>query len=1486
MGKSKKKKAKQEKQRRAQKRAEKSERRAQKLEDEYYAQLLLDDSSGNGESVASNGKDPTGPSMYEQLVAEKVWNDDEKKESADDEKKQSDPSGQQRQLEPARDRDIEDDIKEFCIQMEWPIHYANLWRVQDYPSLAHAMLHCEYLTTRRELGLSLPLMELTSSVLAEKRKLFQHMVEFGEQSIPVVAELRFNERYERIMDACREHFYSQFGFFQRTFERTLYSPDLASDSTDMYCYFSVTCKSEQLDSIVLFKDTGHNKIYVRLVNDVDLQCSIKPWDEIVKMDCPDHQYATAKLVLWRSNSDPNGQHVQFFNWKWQWIEQFRGLKEELLARARERMEKFAALKEARLAQTRESIRENFASTNARLIQLQQQFVDLRPNQADVAILAEQIRSVRSRIYDQAQLQVDNRYMHWRTAKFHKPSYVHWRLFGRPPPYEELLQIMEQTIQSKTEAMDWQKLARNSVLETRREAEAMARESELETKSSPILGQVITPTPKKGIPSAVPDESPVEMEVLSPPFSPLAGQHVAPPNNIFDNAPDDEHEQNENMVTIFSEYGQNFPWFMTREDESTFAGSVQTEQLMRSIPSQVQVPSTSRLMEEMLTQSRWGTSPEDEDNSSDTTTYSMFGGVDYGYVNEHGYQVGHTCAVDTLLTVFEVNREDRNLDPNRTNLLKDLLPNPRDNAIQMAFYSLDARKDARAREHLLPHLLHPVQVIQSKVDWFSEMTDVLPIFESLIGPTLTRTIQCQGCRYEKTVGLKLVQIVLAESSPDQFFASCDNYLLKTKSKVGCCNPAKRGECSGPTYYGRWTTQKVDGGLLLFNVHAKNFKRDNGTLKSDLLTFKKIPKYYRPLDAKGLIYQFRAATGGNNEHFVGYIQQEDSFFFYDGNPQDYGEKMTEYDSSTAEGVERHIREYPINTLLYECTTSVISDVDLQTIEIKKDFEGILEEDHVPPPNRFQIAATAPPVEEDQTAIPRTVAETLGDVAREMETGGNPLRKKESARCIKTKFPNKLPLVNGNADSLRTFETATFEEGKDGSSETPNGAPIDKNWRKLPVDLKLLHKAVEEEKKKCRKGQLPYTKVFKKWTMAAIIQYYDYRAYGTNKPKCLSEGAGLQAVLYYGLWKLFIHNLLHRFEMVEMKGETPPCKAVFHKVGPKKGQMVVPSTKETYIRAKSTLKRKIFFPNGVMHITHEVVVQVRGHVLWKFLPLYIRWKNGDVNQHTTKDDIRWLKRIMYGEGATDDHIKSLEVSHLDHEVLNHAETNLPIEPKKVNAGRQKKCSGYRKCNGCGFEKADPECHCVTRCHKRSIVNGICGKPKCQHSITLFKDRFNNGTKSSISDFRNFNKNKETVSENPTMVEDNLEEGMNLDETQSNVGDQLEEEMKLEETNTGMAVNELEEQITRLQARVEELERVTEDQRNMRLGIAQSLLPEVGAQNMAGEDENEEEQHFHYDNEDENEDENMDEDTDDDTDEEEDFRMIMSNPVKFGYTPPTQQE
>ena len=142
--------------------------------------------------------------------------------------------------------------------------------------------------------------------------------------------------------------------------------------------------------------------------------------------------------------------------------------------------------------------------------------------------------------------------------------------------------------------------------------------------------------------------------------------------------------------------------------------------------------------------------------------------------------------------------------------------------------------------------------------------------------------------------------------------------------------------------------------------------------------------------------------------------------------------------------------------------------------------------------------------------------------------------------------------------------------------------------------------------------------------------------------------------------------------------------------------------------------------------------------------------------------------------------------------------------------------------------------------------------------------------------------------MVEDNLEEGMNLDETQSNVGDQLEEEMKLEETNTGMAVNELEEQITRLQAsvEVEEPERVTEDQRNMRLGIAQSLLPEVGAQNMAGEDENEEEQHFHYDNEDENEDENMDEDTDDDTDEEEDFRMIMSNPVKFGYTPPTQQE
>ena len=39
------------------------------------------DSSGNGKSEASNGKGPTDPSIYEILVAEEVWNKDEKKNS-------------------------------------------------------------------------------------------------------------------------------------------------------------------------------------------------------------------------------------------------------------------------------------------------------------------------------------------------------------------------------------------------------------------------------------------------------------------------------------------------------------------------------------------------------------------------------------------------------------------------------------------------------------------------------------------------------------------------------------------------------------------------------------------------------------------------------------------------------------------------------------------------------------------------------------------------------------------------------------------------------------------------------------------------------------------------------------------------------------------------------------------------------------------------------------------------------------------------------------------------------------------------------------------------------------------------------------------------------------------------------------------------------------------------------------------------------------
>merc|ERR1711865_904706 len=143
--------------------------------------------------------------------------------------------------------------------------------------------------------------------------------------------------------------------------------------------------------------------------------------------------------------------------------------------------------------------------------------------------------------------------------------------------------------------------------------------------------------------------------------------------------------------------------------------------------------------------------------------------------------------------------------------------------------------------------------------------------------------------------------------------------------------------------------------------------------------------------------------------------------------------------------------------------------------------------------------------------------------------------------------------------------------------------------------------------------------------------------------------------------------------------------------------------------------------------------------------------------------FKRIMYGQGETNDYIRSLEVSHQDHEVLNHAETNLPIEPKRVNAGRQRKCSGYHRCSGCNFEQEDPECHCVTRCHKRTTANGICGKPECQHIITIFKNRFNTGTQGRKTDFQNFRNNNEAVRQNPEAMV--VEERVNLEETKMNL-------------------------------------------------------------------------------------------------------------------------
>ena len=314
--------------------------------------------------------------------------------------------------------------------------------------------------------------------------------------------------------------------------------------------------------------------------------------------------------------------------------------------------------------------------------------------------------------------------------------------------------------------------------------------------------------------------------------------------------------------------------------------------------------------------------------------AIFGGIPWSFSKEDGTIVTNTCPIDTLLTIFFVIEQMREETQHGRSLLSWLKTfNERDLSIFTSFCYLQRGETTKAREVLYPFM---VDIIRSSHNWFGDMNDLLRSnFASIIGPIMTRNIHCESCRHEEIKGQHFVQFMLAPLHEGGFFGSYEEYLGRTQRRQCCSNP-DNSDCPGPCHYSPWTVQRCNGKLLLFNVFGFNSK------ELGLLTFEKIPHSYRAKDGK--YYKLIAATGGDGSHFVGYLLYQNSFYFYDGNAGRYGgEKMTEYPSSTSPGVRRHIRNYPINNVIYECIDEGSpTTVNLEEIVIETDNVGILEDE----------------------------------------------------------------------------------------------------------------------------------------------------------------------------------------------------------------------------------------------------------------------------------------------------------------------------------------------------------------------------------------------------------------------------------------------------------------------------------------------------------------------------------------------------------------
>ena len=336
------------------------------------------------------------------------------------------------------------------------------------------------------------------------------------------------------------------------------------------------------------------------------------------------------------------------------------------------------------------------------------------------------------------------------------------------------------------------------------------------------------------------------------------------------------------------------------------------------------------------------SPSPQQSSSEESTQDLFelafnaifGGIPWSFSKEDGTIVTNTCPIDTLLTIFFVIEQMREETQHGRSLLSWLKTfNERDLSIFTSFCYLQRGETTKAREVLYPFM---VDIIRSSHNWFGDMNDLLRSnFASIIGPIMTRNIHCESCRHEEIKGQHFVQFMLAPLHEGGFFGSYEEYLGRTQRRQCCSNP-DNSDCPGPCHYSPWTVQRCNGKLLLFNVFGFNSK------ELGLLTFEKIPHSYRAKDGK--YYKLIAATGGDGSHFVGYLLYQNSFYFYDGNAGRYGgEKMTEYPSSTSPGVRRHIRNYPINNVIYECIDEGSpTTVNLEEIVIETDNVGILEDE----------------------------------------------------------------------------------------------------------------------------------------------------------------------------------------------------------------------------------------------------------------------------------------------------------------------------------------------------------------------------------------------------------------------------------------------------------------------------------------------------------------------------------------------------------------